>query len=733
MGADGVRMRWWWVSLAGLVLTAALVFFLWHWAGHLVRQRLLARGFVSDLHGLGFSLGDVSFARLELRRGGVVIFLEQVSVEASPWDVALHGASAVRAVSWSGGHGHVRDGEGELLAWQGGSGRITRRRMSLRFRHVHVSGLGELPEVRLVADLPRRCVARVSSASGDLKVDDGVVLDLRRRVGAVARGVRAGVFGKVGVSRHARSRQGVGSQDRDGPLCRGALLRVTDYHVESVRWDGVMDQVDASLVSCGRDCWRLRGRGRHLGEPQHVDLRFFPMQLRVEGVVRVRALPVSVISGLLPKIPWHAPGQTRLTGELALTSKGGLIRWGLSVVVESLSLLSPKLSPIPIQFANMELDAEGTWDGARRAVRVHAVQGRMGRIRVQGQLEFRAGRHWVLQGDLELPPVSCASFLSSVPRTLFGELATAEVEGEVTGYMGVQIHSRRFDDLSLNVRVSEACEVLSYPEEYSVSRLRNPFLHRVYDGQQLVDEFWTGPGTERWVSIHDVSPFLVHAVLAHEDGGFFSHRGFSVRGIRDALAKDLKQGHFAYGGSTISMQLAKNLFLTREKVLERKLREVLLTWWLEHRLTKRELFELYLNVIEYGPGLYGIGPATRHYFGVHPWQLSPAQGAFLATILPSPKRFHRAWEEGALSPSLRGRMSRLLKHMGERGRFDDLTTRHGLDEVQDFQFSMGRPTDIPWRGRTRDLPWLVREPRGMDLVPEDGSEDFVGTTLLGPP
>ena len=125
--------------------------------------------------------------------------------------------------------------------------------------------------------------------------------------------------------------------------------------------------------------------------------------------------------------------------------------------------------------------------------------------------------------------------------------------------------------------------------------------------------------------MEDISPYFVHAVLAHEDAGFFSHHGFSEMHIRSALIRNLQEGRYVVGASTITMQLVKNVFLHREKTLARKIQEVLLTWWIERVMPKRDILELYLNVIEYGPGIYGIRRGARHYFNRLPAQLSPAE------------------------------------------------------------------------------------------------------------
>jgi membrane peptidoglycan carboxypeptidase len=173
------------------------------------------------------------------------------------------------------------------------------------------------------------------------------------------------------------------------------------------------------------------------------------------------------------------------------------------------------------------------------------------------------------------------------------------------------------------------------------------------------------------------------------------------------LVRNLQEGRYVVGASTISMQLVKNLLLHREKTLARKLQEVLLTWYMERAMDKRDILELYLNVIEYGPAVYGIRNAAQHYFGRMPSELSPAEGAFLATILPSPKRYHEYYERGALSTSGAERVRALLRRLLERGSCDQATLAYGLSEVEHFHFVKEGQAPIPrvLEGRCAPLPY----------------------------
>jgi monofunctional biosynthetic peptidoglycan transglycosylase len=144
------------------------------------------------------------------------------------------------------------------------------------------------------------------------------------------------------------------------------------------------------------------------------------------------------------------------------------------------------------------------------------------------------------------------------------------------------------------------------------------------------------------VPLSKISPYLIKAVLIAEDDKFWSHEGFDYEAIQKAIEKDLKAGRFKYGGSTITQQLARNLYLSPVKNLSRKMREAIITWRMEKVLSKKRILELYLNVVEWGEGIFGVEAASRHYFGKPSSELSPEESARLAAVLPNPRKYNPA-------------------------------------------------------------------------------------------
>jgi monofunctional glycosyltransferase len=146
--------------------------------------------------------------------------------------------------------------------------------------------------------------------------------------------------------------------------------------------------------------------------------------------------------------------------------------------------------------------------------------------------------------------------------------------------------------------------------------------------------------TRSWVPLDRVSRHLIHAVLSSEDQGFFGHEGVDWRAIEESLEKNVEKGRFARGGSTITQQLAKNLYFGTRKTVGRKLRELVVTRWLEADLPKARILELYLNLIEWGDGIYGCEAAARQWYGKPASALSVDEAAGLAAMIPNPRRLN---------------------------------------------------------------------------------------------
>lgn len=467
------------------------------------------------------------------------------------------------------------------------------------------------------------------------------------------------------------------------------------------------------------------------------DLRVWPEQLRADGSVELRSLPLGLLSPLLPSVPWYQPEDSRIDAELVIESES-VERIALKGRAELRdgAIYSPRVAPQPVRDLAVAISGRGHWLPLSRRLEIEegilAVSGVASNL--SGAVEW-APEHYLFDLDARLPPTRCNDAVHAIGSDLLGELDLAEWRGKISGHVRARIDSRDLAATELDLDVDDHCEFTTVPAMADLRRFRQPFIHTVLEPDGSTFEMETGPGTPHWTYLEDVSPFFVHAVLAHEDAQFFAHHGFSPTHIRNALARNLEAGRYVVGASTISMQLVKNIFLRREKTLARKIQEVLLTWWIERVLDKRDILELYLNVIEYGPSVYGVRDAARHYFNRLPSQLSPAESVYLSTILPNPKLYHGHFERGSLSPTWVDRMKKIFARMRARGWYSTDAVEYGLSELENFRFvpegTVTAPREIP--GTTAPLPYM-RDFSGswdMDAGASDGG-DGARADALGP-
>lgn len=174
----------------------------------------------------------------------------------------------------------------------------------------------------------------------------------------------------------------------------------------------------------------------------------------------------------------------------------------------------------------------------------------------------------------------------------------------------------------------------------------------LYDGEKRPSHIW--------VSYTSISPYLKQAVVIAEDSRFFDHHGFDLKAIWEAFQRNWDKKQLKWGASTITQQLAKNLYLSPSKNPFRKIKEILIALALEKHLSKQRILELYLNIVEWGEGIYGAEAAAHYYFGVSAAHLGPYQSAKLASILPNPRYFQNRFKSGYLEE----RVATILTRMG---------------------------------------------------------------------
>jgi hypothetical protein len=268
-------------------------------------------------------------------------------------------------------------------------------------------------------------------------------------------------------------------------------------------------------------------------------------------------------------------------------------------------------------------------------------------------------------------------FFESLPVGMFGTLEGIKTEGKLAFHCNFMYDFQSPDSLIFDTRLEkENFKIISFGKE-DYRKINGTFHHEVYEKDRFVRAFNVGPENPNFTSLDRISPFLRYAILTSEDGDFFYHHGFNERSFRESLADDIKQGRFVRGGSTITMQLVKNVFLTRNKTVSRKLEEALIVWLIEnmHLVSKERMYEVYLNIIEFGPGVYGIREGSEFYFKKKPSELNLAESIYLSTIIPRPKGFRYFFnEKGNLKPFIADYFRRAAAIMVRRNQINPFDT-----------------------------------------------------------
>jgi hypothetical protein len=340
----------------------------------------------------------------------------------------------------------------------------------------------------------------------------------------------------------------------------------------------------------------------------------------------------------------------------------------------------------------LELEAEGLglfhprldrafWGGINLSVRGQAaIDSTSGRIEVDRSELSLLGLPLVISGwsereprwrgawKIETPPgrpPSCAQLLRAQPAPIRRALAGMEMEGQLGLAASLTFDAASWESLGLEIETEPRCRVQQEPNDLRA-------LLRGLRGGGGGTPSWSELPIDRqhpdFVSGEQMPRHLTAAFMTAEDGRFFRHRGFDLEMIRRALAHDLAVGTLARGASTITQQLAKNLFLGPERTLGRKLSELVLAWRIDQTMDKQRQLEVYLNIIELGPGIRGVKRAAEVYFGKPVSRLTPLESAHLAALTPNPLGFARRFREGRVDDGWLHRLYDLLGMMKRSGR-----------------------------------------------------------------
>jgi hypothetical protein len=310
--------------------------------------------------------------------------------------------------------------------------------------------------------------------------------------------------------------------------------------------------------------------------------------------------------------------------------------------------------------ADVALRAAGTWNRTAGTLDVPQLEAVLDGARLSGRLALRdLGREAAIDLTLGADRVDFGRVLRTAGLGAPEKLGGAASDDLGVATIAASAQGRLADPGSFVVSQQvEFTPPARLPE--AITRLRGPFVHQATGASGAVRSIEVSPASPDFIPLADVPPLFVRALLLAEDAGFYGHPGFDLREMPAAILTDIDRGGAARGASTITQQLAKNLFLSPEKALGRKLQELSCALLLEAALGKNRILEIYLNVIEWGPDLYGLRPAARTYFDREPGELTPAQVAFLVSLIPGPVKYQVSFAHGTLGPGMRQLVDALL-------------------------------------------------------------------------
>lgn len=257
----------------------------------------------------------------------------------------------------------------------------------------------------------------------------------------------------------------------------------------------------------------------------------------------------------------------------------------------------------------------------------------------------------VYEAHIKIPTIAAQKFIEALPNGLFSNFEGMKASGTLGYSLVFKYNPLKPKELVLEPTVTtNQLKIISFGKA-NLSKMNTDFSYQAIENNVKQRAVWIGPDNQDFTPIDNVSKLLENSVLTSEDPSFYQHAGFIQDAFKQSILKNFKENKFARGGSTISMQLVKNVFLSREKTISRKMEEIMLVYLLEKKrmVPKSRMLEVYFNVIEWGPNVYGIAEASRFYFQKTPSELNLKESLFLASIVPRPKKFMYFFEtEGQL-------------------------------------------------------------------------------------
>ena len=354
-----------------------------------------------------------------------------------------------------------------------------------------------------------------------------------------------------------------------------------------------------------------------------------------------------------------------------------------------------RLSPRPIDGLNFSATLNGSADAKAHEIKLSVDPLKVGEASAKVLIEAtHIGPKAVIHARFELPKQDCAKLAAAIPASLVPTIGVITAKGELAADVDLSVPLATPYKSKFDANLDDmGCTAVHF-EHVDLAELRGPFARPVNESGTILEDQLIGPKSEAWVALADLPAWVPYTMMATEDAAFYHHRGLRLGLLSRAIKMNLDYGRFVYGGSTLTQQLVKNLYLTRDKYLGRKFEELLIVWHMERTLgltpeelvaddgsnvippgtddgelgdpgvrTKDRILELYCNIVEFAPHLYGVERAAQTYFGRSATTLTPLEVAFLAANKPHPRVGFRLFETRKWTDWWQERMVGILKKM----------------------------------------------------------------------
>lgn len=304
---------------------------------------------------------------------------------------------------------------------------------------------------------------------------------------------------------------------------------------------------------------------------------------------------------------------------------------------------------------------------------------------VHPYLKYTLSPNKIYEMKINAEEQDAQAIFDSFPLGLFESLEGMKVNGKLRYNLDFYLDTSMPDSVKFNSTLTPTNFKILKWGKTDLQKINHDFVYTPYEYGKPMRDIMIGPSNPNFTRLEDISFNFRNALLTSEDPSFFRHKGFVEESIRKSIAVNFKEKRFKRGGSTISMQLVKNAYLSRQKTLARKAEEILIVWLIENNqlISKQRMLEVYFNIIEMGPNVYGIGEASHYYFSKSPSELSVGEGIFLANIVPKPKAaLYKFMSDGSLKEYLFPYFNFIGNTMARRGLTPADTSGYGFYGVR---------------------------------------------------